>query len=198
VPKSGAEVTTGSCVKNTRSSQGESFSNDRQRGGASMRQKTAAKILVVVMFASAALASAVAQAPISYGPAISLENAKKAAVPAWAEAAKNNWAMAVAIVDSAGNLVYFEKMDNTQQGSVNVSQDKARSAALFKRPTQAFQDRLAAGGDGLGVLRLQGAVPVAGGIPLLVDGKIVGAIGVSGATSAQDAQCAKAGADALK
>ena len=107
-------------------------------------------------------------------------------------------AMAVAIVDSAGNLVYFEKMDNTQQGSVNVSQDKARSAALFKRPRQAFQDRLAAGGDGLGVLRLQGAVPVAGGIPLLVDGKIVGAIGVSGATRAQDAQCAKAGADALK
>jgi glc operon protein GlcG len=163
-----------------------------------MRQKTAAKILVVVMFASAALASAVAQAPISYGPAISLENAKKAVTPALAEATKNNWAMAVAIVDSAGNLVYFEKMDNTQQGSVNVSQDKARSAALFKRPTQGFQDRLAAGGDGLGVLRLQGAVPVAGGIPLLMDGKIVGAIGVSGATSAQDAQCAKAGADALK
>jgi uncharacterized protein GlcG (DUF336 family) len=151
-----------------------------------------------VIIALAAVASSVAQAPNPYGPPISLENAKKAAAPALAEAAKNNWNMAVAIVDPAGNLVYFEKMDNTQLGSVNIAMDKARSAALFKRPTQAFQDRLAAGGDALGVLRIQGAMPVAGGIPLMMDGKIVGAIGVSGATSAQDAQCAKAGADALK
>jgi glc operon protein GlcG len=163
-----------------------------------MWQKAVARVAVAVIIALAAVASSVAQAPNPYGPPISLENAKKAAAPALAEAAKNSWTMAVAIVDTAGNLVYFEKMDNTQQGSVNVSQDKARSAALFKRPTQAFQDRLAAGGDGLAVLRLQGAVPVAGGIPLLMDGKIVGAIGVSGATSAQDAQCAKAGAEALK
>jgi uncharacterized protein GlcG (DUF336 family) len=145
-----------------------------------MSQKVVAKILGAMLFAVAGLASALAQAPSPYGPPISLENAKKAAAPALAEAAKNNWAMAVAIVDPAGNLVYFEKMDNTQQGSVNFSMDKARSAALFKRPTQVFQDSLA------------------GGIPLLMDGKIVGAIGVSGATSAQDAQCAKAGADALK
>jgi glc operon protein GlcG len=163
-----------------------------------MSQKAMAKILVAILFAVGALASAVAQAPNPYGPPISLENAKKAAAPALAEAAKNNWTMAVAIVDPSGNLVYLEKMDNTQLGSVNVSMDKARSAALFKRPTQAFQDRLAGGGDGLAVLRLQGAVPVAGGFPLMMDGKIVGAIGVSGATSAQDAQCAKAGADALK
>jgi len=162
-----------------------------------MRQKAVAKILVAVLFAVGALASALAQAPNPYGPPISSENAKKAAEPALAEAAKNNWNMAVAIVDPSGNLVYFEKMDNTQLGSVNVAIDKARSAALFKRPTQAFQERLAAGGDALGVLRLQGAVPVAGGVPLIMDGKIVGAIGVSGAASAQDAQCAKAGADAL-
>ena len=135
---------------------------------------------------------------MAYGASVSLENAKKAAAPALAEAAKNGWMMAVAIVDTAGNLVYFEKMDNTQLGSVNVAQEKARSAALFKRPTQAFQERLATGGDALGVLRIQGAMPVAGGVPLVMDGKIVGAIGVSGATSAQDAQCAKAGADALK
>ena len=106
--------------------------------------------------------------------------------------------MAVAIVDPSGNLVYYEKMDNTQLGSASVAIDKARSAALFKRPTKAFQDAVAAGGEGLRILRLQGATPLEGGIPLLLDGKIVGAIGVSGATSAQDAQCAKAGADAIK
>ena len=123
---------------------------------------------------------------------------KKAAMPALAEATKNNWSVAVAIVDPAGNLVYYEKMDNTQLGSANVAIDKARSAALFKRPTKAFQDALAAGGEGLRILRIQGATPVEGGIPLVSDGKIVGAIGVSGATSAQDAQCAKASADAFK
>jgi len=136
--------------------------------------------------------------PNPYGLSITLENAKKAAMPALAEAAKNNWAMAVAIVDPAGNLVYYEKMDNTQLGSANVAIDKARSAVLFKRPTKAMQDTLAAGGEGLRVLRLQGATPVEGGIPLVSDGKIVGAIGVSGATSAQDGQCAKAAADAFK
>jgi glc operon protein GlcG len=163
-----------------------------------MRQKVAARILVAVMIALGGAVSGLAQSPMAYGPSITLENAKKVAAPALAEAAKNNWTMAVAIVDTAGNLVYFEKMDNTQLGSVTVAQDKARSAALFKRPTQAFQERLAAGGDAMGVLRIQGAMPVAGGIPLVMDGKIVGAIGVSGATSAQDAQCAKAGADTLK
>ena len=125
-------------------------------------------------------------------------SAKKAATPALAEAAKNNWTVAVAIVDSAGNLVYYEKMDNTQLGSANVAIDKARSATLFKRPTKAFQDAVAAGGDGLRILRLQGATPIEGGIPLVSDGKIVGAIGVSGVTSAQDGQCAKAGADVFK
>lgn len=134
----------------------------------------------------------------TYGSSINLENAKKAAAPALAEARKNNWSMAVAIVDTAGTLVYFEKMDDTQIGSATVAIDKARSAALFKRPTKAFQDALAAGGEGLRVLKLQGAVPVEGGLPLVVDGKIVGAIGMSGGTSAQDGQCAKAGAEALK
>jgi uncharacterized protein GlcG (DUF336 family) len=136
--------------------------------------------------------------PNPYGSPISLENAKKAAAPALAEAAKNNWNVAVAIVDPAGNLIYYEKMDNTQLGSANVAIDKARSAALFKRPTKAFQDALAAGGDSVRLLRIQGVVPVEGGIPLVADGKIVGAIGVSGVTSAQDNQCAKAGADTVK
>jgi len=89
-------------------------------------------------------------------------------------------------------------MDNTQLGSADICISKARCAALFKRPTKAFQDALAGGGNGLRVLRLDGVVPVEGGIPILMDGKIVGAIGVSGDSSEHDAQCAKAGADSLK
>src|SRR5208283_2820373 len=114
------------------------------------------------------------------------------------EARKNNWNMAVAVVDPSGNLVYYEKMDNTQLGSAKVSVNKARSAALFKRPTKAFQDALAGGGAGLRILGLEGAVPVEGGVPLIIDGKIIGAIGLSGDLSEHDAQCAKAGADALQ
>jgi glc operon protein GlcG len=134
----------------------------------------------------------------SYGPSIALEVAKTAAAAAIVEARLNTWDMAVAIVDTAGFLVYFEKMDDTQAGSVAVAQAKARSAALFKRPTRAFQDTLAAGGEGLRVLGLEGAVPVEGGLPLFIDGKIAGAIGVSGGTSGQDGQCAQAGVEALK
>jgi glc operon protein GlcG len=144
------------------------------------------------------VASAQAQLPNPYGTPIGIEAAKKAAAPAVAEARKNNWAMAVAVVDVAGNLVYFEKMDGTQNGSVQVAIDKARTAALFKRPTKAFQDIVAGGGDGLRILRLEGATPIEGGIPIIADGKIVGAIGASGGTSQQDGQCAKAGADSVK
>jgi uncharacterized protein GlcG (DUF336 family) len=163
-----------------------------------MSQKWIFQLAIATAVALGALASAVAQMPNPYGLPVSLENARKTAAPALAEAAKNNWTIAVAIVDPGGNLVYYEKMDNTQLGSAGVAIDKARSAALFKRPTKALQDALAAGGEGLRILRVQGAVPVEGGIPLVMDGKIVGAIGVSGATSAQDAQCAKAGADTIK
>ena len=134
----------------------------------------------------------------SYGPPVTLEDAKKAATAALAEARRNNFTMAVAITDFAGTLVYFEKMDDTQAGSAVVAVDKARSAALFRRPTKAFQDMLASGGEGLRVLAMSGAVPIEGGLPLVVNGKFVGAIGVSGGTSAQDSQCAKPGADALK
>ncbi len=149
---------------------------------------------VLALFAS----PAVAQMPNPYGTAISLEDAKKPAASALAEARKNNWTMAVAIVDTSGNLVYYEKMDNTQLGSANVAIDKARSAVLYKRPTKAFQDALAAGGAGLRMLALQGAEPVEGGIPLIANGKIIGAIGVSGDSSDHDGQCAKAGAETVK
>ena len=142
--------------------------------------------------------TAAAQLPNPYGAPIGLDDAKKVAAPAVAEARKNNWNVAVAIVDIGGNLVYYEKMDGTQLGSPPVSIDKARSAALFKRPTKAFQDVLAAGGDGLRILRLSGALPIEGGVPIIMDGKIVGAIGVSGATSAQDGQCATAGASSVR
>ena len=146
-----------------------------------MSRKSLVKMFVVLFVVLGALGSAVGQMPNPYGLPISLENAKKAAAPALAEAVKNNWTMAVAIVGPAGNLIYFEKMDNTQLGSAEVAIDKARTAALFKRPTRAFQDVVAAGGDGLRVLFLKGVVAVEGGIPLVMDGKIVGAIGVSGA-----------------
>jgi uncharacterized protein GlcG (DUF336 family) len=136
-------------------------------------------------------------APQLYGSAIPLEAAKKVAAAAMAEVVRNNWTMAVAVVDTAGDLVYFERMDATQIGSATVSLDKARSAARFKRPTKAFQEMLATGGDGLRVLGINGAVPVEGGVPIVIDGKIVGAIGLSGGTSSQDGQCALAGANAV-
>lgn len=139
-----------------------------------------------------------AQMANPYGMSIDLATAKKVAAPALAEAKKNNWAMAVAVVDTDGNLVYFEKMDGTQLASPNIAIQKARTATQFKRPTKSLEDVVAAGGDGLRVLGLPGAVPVEGGIPLVSDGKIIGAIGVSGGASSQDAQCAKAGADQLK
>jgi uncharacterized protein GlcG (DUF336 family) len=135
---------------------------------------------------------------MAYGRPIRVEEAKKAAAAALGEARANNWSMAVAVVDPAGFLVYFEKMDETQTGSVIVAQAKARSAALFKRSTKVFQDTLASGGEGLRVLGLDGAVPVEGGLPIIVDGGVVGAIGLSGGTSAQDGQCAQAGVDSLR
>jgi glc operon protein GlcG len=163
-----------------------------------MLRKTVVRSVVAGMILLFGLAMAWAQMPNPLGGPVTLENARKAAAPALAEAEKNHWNVAVAVVDTGGNLVYYEKMDNTQLGSANVAIEKARTAALFKRPTKAFQDTLAGGGDGLRVLSLKGVVAVEGGIPLVMDGKIVGAIGVSGATGAQDAQCAKTGADVLK
>jgi glc operon protein GlcG len=163
-----------------------------------MSLKTVVKAVAVAVMLLGGLAIARAQMPNPYGAAVSLENARKAAAPAIAEAEKNHWNMAVAVVDTGGNLVYYEKMDNTQLASATVAIEKARCAAMFKRPTKAFQDTVAAGGDGLRVLSLKGVVASEGGIPLVMDGKIVGAIGVSGGTSPQDGQCAKAGADVLK
>ena len=163
-----------------------------------MSERAVVRSVVAAMIVMCGLAMARAQMPNPLGGPVTLESARKAAAPALAEAEKNHWNVAVAVVDTGGNLVYYLKMDNTQIGSANVAIEKARTAALFKRPTKAFQDVLAAGGDGLRILTLKGVVAIEGGFPLVMDGKIVGGIGVSGATSAQDAQCAKAGADVLK
>jgi uncharacterized protein GlcG (DUF336 family) len=155
------------------------------------------KFLLVWIFVLPAL-HAEAQAPKSYGPPIGLENAKKVAAVAVAEARKNNWYMAVAVVDPSGTLVYYEKMDNTQIGSAHVAVEKARTAALFKRPSKAFQDLVAGGGPGLRILGLPNAVPIEGGVPLLAEDQIVGAIGVSGDSSDHDGLCAQAAANTLK
>jgi uncharacterized protein GlcG (DUF336 family) len=133
-----------------------------------------------------------------YGRSITLAEAKRAAAAALEPALANGWTVVVAIVDPGGHLVYLEKLDETQVGSVPVAEAKARSAAIYKRPTKMLQDVLARGGDGLRVLRLEGAIPVEGGVPLLVDGKLVGALGISGGSSAEDEACAVAGAAALR
>ncbi len=135
---------------------------------------------------------------IPYGAPIDTEDAKRVAAVAVAEARRNSWNMAVAIVDCGGYLVYFERMPNTQLGSVDLSIEKARTAALFRRPTKVFQDAVAAGGDGLRVLRVSGAIPLEGGVPIVVEGRIIGAIGISGGTVEQDGQVAKAGTSSLK
>lgn len=152
----------------------------------------------VAVCASLVISPLFAQLPNPYGTPINHESARKVASVAAAEARKNGWNMAIAIVDISGELVYFEKLDGTQAASVNIAIDKARSSARFKRPTKALQDVLATGGAGLRMLALDGAVPVEGGVPILMDAKIVGAIGVSGGTSQQDGEVATAAAAAVK
>src|SRR5215831_7411990 len=127
--------------------------------------------------------------------ALTLDVAKQIAAAAEKEAAANKWTMVIAILDDGGNLVYLERMDDTQIGSIEVAQQKARSAVSFKRPTKVFEDAVAGGRTA--ILKLPGAIPVEGGVPLMADGKIIGAIGCSGGTSQQDGVVAKAGADAL-
>ena len=154
------------------------------------------RFLLLALFV--ALPFSRAQMDVPYGAPISLADAKKTIVAAQAEATKNKWNVAIAIVDSGGHLVAFERFDSTQYGSVEVAQEKARTAAAFRRASKAFQDTVAAGPEGARILKLPGALPIEGGLPLVVGGKIVGAIGVSGVTSAQDGQIAAAGVAALK
>ena len=124
--------------------------------------------------------------------ALTLEGAKKIAAAAEAEAVKNKWNVAVAIVDDGGNLIYFQRMDGTQVASLDIAPFKARGAIGFKRPTKEFEDRVAKGAAQ--VLNVPWMAPVEGGLPLVVAGEFVGAIGVSGVTSQQDGVVAAAGA----
>ncbi len=158
------------------------------------------RILTALAFTVAAFGQTPLAPPpiIPYGLPISTEAAKKIAAAAIAEAGKNNWKMAVAVVDSGGYLVYFERMQDAQLGSIELSIEKAKTAALFRRPTKTFQDTVAGGGEGLRVLRLTGAIPVEGGVPIIVDGKLVGAVGASGGRGDQDSHTAQSGAAATK
>jgi len=143
-------------------------------------------------------ATAGAQAPPPYGPGTTLDQAKKVMAGAEAEAKKNSWPVVITILDSGGNLVMTQRLDGAQFGSVEVAREKAYSAVAFRRPTKVFEDLVAQGGANLRILRLSGAMPLDGGWPIVIDGKIAGGIGVSGVTGAQDAQIGKAGVDALK
>src|SRR5262252_1032371 len=169
---------------------------------ACMRRLTTIALLLSLAFLTVVPAGA--QAPvappppqIAYGAPISLEQAKKVMAGAEAEATKNKWNVVITILDSGGHVVALHRLDGTQLGSIEAARQKAYSAVLYRRPTKVFQDLVAQGGPNLRLLRLTGASPLEGGIPIAVDGKIVGAIGVSGAASEQDAQVAKAGVDAL-
>lgn len=132
----------------------------------------------------------------SYGLPVDLEQAKKLAAGAVAEAQRNSWRVAIAIVDTHGFLKYYEMMDDTQTASATVAVEKARTAAMFRRPTKMFEEGIA--GGRLALLGMHLATPIEGGLPIVVNGKVIGGIGVSGLTSAQDAQVAQAGLDTLK
>jgi glc operon protein GlcG len=163
-----------------------------------MKKEWLIRLVLAAGIAAFALGASAQQGPIPYGAPISIDNAKKAAAAALAEVRKNNWNMVIAVTDPGGHLVYFERMDLAPVASLEIAIDKSRAAATFKRPTKAFYDDVAAGGGGLRYLSLRGAVPSEGGVPVVTDGKMVGAIGCSGGTGQQDGVCATAGANALK
>jgi uncharacterized protein GlcG (DUF336 family) len=138
------------------------------------------------------------QMHVPYGISVNLADAQRVVAAAGAFARKQNWEMSFAVVDTGGQLIYFERIDGTENSSVDMAIGKAQTAALYRRPTKAFEDRLAQGGANLRVLGMKGVVPVSGGVPLVVGGRIVGAIGVSGGSSEEDGGAAQAGAAALK
>ena len=162
-------------------------------------------VRMLALFGAVALSvvPALAQAPtpsavaLPYGLPITLDQAKRAMAAAELEAAKNSWQVAITILDSGGNLVMFHRVDNAQLSSARLSEGKARTALQFKRPSKALDDAIANGGAGMRLLAVKDITPLEGGLPIVVDGKIIGAIGASGALSSQDSQVAKAGVDAL-
>ena len=157
-----------------------------------------ATLVTALTSASAQQPAAPPPPPPNYGPAITLEQAKKVMAGAEAEANKNKWNVCIAVLDSGGNLVMMHRMDGAQFGSLEVAREKAYSAVAFRRPTKVFADLVEKGGGNLRLLRVPGASVLEGGIPIVHDGKIIGSVGVSGGTSQQDAQIAQAGIDAMK
>jgi uncharacterized protein GlcG (DUF336 family) len=156
---------------------------------------TAGRIAFAALVALASGPTMAQQMPFPYGDNIGLDAARKLSEAALADARKNGWHMAVAIVDTHGTLVFFERMDAVQYGSIHVAQEKAKSAAEFRRPTKVFED--AVKGQALNLIGLPGAVPVEGGVPIVMNGRIVGAIGVSGGSVEQDHEVAEAGVAAF-
>jgi glc operon protein GlcG len=154
-------------------------------------------VTVSMLFGAPAFSQAPPGTP-PYGETINLELARKAADAAAAEARKNNWFMAIAVVGPTGDLVFFQKMDNTQYASVTIAQHKARTAAIFRRPTKAFEENLGKGFEFIYQMTLDGMIGSQGGVPLVIGGKIVGAIGCSGGAGSQDLQTCMAGVEALK
>jgi uncharacterized protein GlcG (DUF336 family) len=147
------------------------------------------------IFAVLAMLSLGANAQTADKKVLTLDGARQVAAAAEAEAKKNNWNVVIAVVDDGGNLIYLQRIDGTQTGSIQVAIEKARTAQAFKRPTKVFEDAIAGGRNAL--IALHGALPLEGGVPILVGGQLVGAIGVSGVKSTEDGQIAKAGADSL-
>jgi glc operon protein GlcG len=136
-------------------------------------------------------APAVAQQRPDYGPSVTIEQAKKIAAGVIAECTTNKWNVAVAVVDTHGSLVYFERMENTQYASMDIAIAKARNAATYRRPTRAFLDAI--NKTGPATMTLPGVVASPGGVPIMSGGRVTGGVGVSGVTGDQDEQCAKAG-----
>jgi uncharacterized protein GlcG (DUF336 family) len=161
-----------------------------------MRKALLMSLAAGVALAFAADARAQGGPPPGYGAPITLDQAKAAVAAAEAEAKKNNWNLTFAVVGPTGNLIYFQKNDLASNATVQIAQDKARSAALFRVPSKVFMDRLGKGETY--VMALSGAVPVGGGVPIVTGGKVIGAIGASGATADQDHTAAAAGAGAVK
>jgi glc operon protein GlcG len=155
------------------------------------------RIIIALLSLSVAVYSQPVQTPALYGESVSLETAKKIVAAAEAFANGKKWPVVIVIVDTGGNLVLLQKIDNTQIGSIDVAIGKARTANNFKRSTKAFEEAVAGGGLGLRVLSLPNAVIIEGGEPIFADGKIIGAIGVSGVQASQDGEVAKAGLAAL-
>ncbi|MGP0092581.1 MAG: GlcG/HbpS family heme-binding protein [Xanthobacteraceae bacterium] len=159
-----------------------------------MRRLLVAALLTLVAYSPG---NAQTAAP-AYGAPIDLALAKRVMAAAEAEALRNNWAVAIAVIDTTGDLVMLQRLDNTNLSSTRIARGKALTALEFRRPTKALEEAIAAGGPGLRLLAIEHVTPIEGGLPLIVDGKIIGAIGVSGGAAYQDAQIGKAGADAIK